>query len=98
MHVNEANSQVMGQKLKQPSHTSSSTKENNDIKCFSLFVFFVWFSFFLWLLITISPEMSICVVPNDGKQVSFLSVELFGCQLRRLPRRLTALLISQLST
>lgn len=42
--------------------------------------------------------MSICVVPNDGKQVSFLSVELFGCQLRRLPRRLTALLISQLST
>ncbi len=35
VHVNEAHSQVMGQKLRQFYHTSAERKVYNDIKCFS---------------------------------------------------------------
>lgn len=90
VHVNEAISQVMGQKLGQTNHTSAEKKENNDIKCF-------FFLLFLLLLVTISSEMSICVIPTTAnKRVSSVSNCLVVNSVFAAPNWL--LLISQLST
>lgn len=69
VRVNEAHSQVMGQKSKQSNHSSAEKKENIILSAFLSFSF-LWF-------ITISSEVSICVIPTMAKQASFLCVELF---------------------
>lgn len=83
VHVNEAISQVMGQKLVQTNHTSAEKKENNDIKCF---FFFTFSSVARYHIIR---NVHLCH-PYDGKQASLLSVELFGCQLSVCCAKLTA--------
>lgn len=70
VHVKEAHSQVKGSETEavQPLVVREERKYWYQV---FLCLYFLWFT-------TISPETSVCV---DGKQASFLSVQLFGCQL-----------------
>lgn len=83
MHVNDAHSQVMGQKARQSNHSTAEDLKK-DIKCFYVFLFG-----------HIIREVNLCR-PVDGKQASFLSVEVLSCQVGvRCP---DCFLILQLST
>lgn len=62
LHVNNANSQVLGQKLRRSNHTSVKKKENN-IKCFS----------FLFLFLCLLPyhrNVHLCPPLCDSKRAS----------------------------
>lgn len=86
-------SQVLGQKLRQSSHTSAKEWENN-IKCFS---FFFLFCFVLIAHYHIIRNVHLCH-PNDSKQASFLSIWTLWLSTQYLLHQLTVLLISQLCT
>lgn len=82
MHVNEVDSQVMGQKLRQSTH---QLKEKITISNASLSSFF-WAAHY-----HIIRNVHLCH-PYDSKQASFVSVELFGCQSGVCSADFTALL------